>query len=152
MTHERGVMPHDVQVTRLSCHRVRLRMLPRLYALLAVTGLLLPACDLIAPVCTLEAVAGLNVTVEDSLTGAPAASGAQLIAPDGAFADTVSFPPNRPDLDPQPLPSAWERPGTYTVTVRKSGYVDWVRRGVLVTAGKCHVRAVALTARLQRIP
>ena len=127
-------------------------MLHRLSPLLAVPVVVLAACDLIGPVCTLEAVSGLHVTVVDSLTGAPAASGAQLIAQDGAFADTMSFPPNRPDLDSTALQSAEERPGIYTVTVRKSGFVDWVRRGVLVTAGRCHVRPVALTARLQRVP
>jgi hypothetical protein len=125
----------------------------RLSPLLALSLLTLTGCELITdPVCTLEAVSGLHVTVEDSLTGAPAASGAQLIAQDGAFADTVSFPPNRPELDAQALESARERPGTYTLTVRKPGFIDWIRSGVVVTKGECHVRPVALTARLQRVP
>ena len=102
--------------------------------------------------CTGNFVFGLVVAVQDSSTGAPAASGVQLIAQDGAWADTVGFPPNRPDLDAQELVSAGERPGTYTVTVRKAGFRDWQRTGVVVTADECHVHPVELTARLQPAP
>ncbi len=120
-------------------------------ALLSVAG-----CDLLDDntglACTANFVFGLEVAVQDSSTGAPAASGAQLIAQDGAWADTVAFPSNRPDLDAQPLVSAGERPGTYTVTVRKAGFRDWQRSGVVVTADECHVHPVDLTARLQPAP
>jgi hypothetical protein len=122
---------------------------------LALAALLLGACDILDSrdvICTDSFLSGLEVTVEDSLTGAPSASGAQLIAQDGAYADTVSYAPNRPDLDAQPLRSAGERPGTYTVSVRKPGFFEWVRSGIVVTADECHVRPVALTARLQRTP
>ena len=113
------------------------------------------ACDVLdsQPVlCTGNFVWGLHVTVQDSATGAPSASGAQLIAHDGVYADSSSFPPNRPDLDNQPLVGAGEREGTYTVTVRKAGFVDWERTNVVVSADECHVRPVALTARLERTP
>jgi hypothetical protein len=131
--------------------------MPRtLCALLAGAALgLLGACDLVDSrdvICTGVFVSGLRVTVQDSVSGAAAASGAQLIAQDGAYADTASYPPNRPDLDAEPLQSAGERPGTYTVTVRIAGFLDWVRSGIVVTADECHVRPVALTARLQRVP
>lgn len=120
-------------------------------ALLAAAG-----CDLLdnnaGVACTENFAFGLQVAVQDSSTGAPAASGAQLIARDGAWADTVAFPSNRPDLDAQPLVSAGERPGTYTVTVRKAGFRDWQRTGVVVTADECHVHPVDLTARLQAAP
>ena len=121
---------------------------------LLLAALVVAACDLTTgtPGCTREARWGLTVNVHDSLTGAPTASGAELVAHDAAFADTVSVPPNRPDLDAEPLQSATERPGVYTVTVRKAGFVDWVRSGVVVTAGECHVETVVLTARLQRAP
>ena len=102
--------------------------------------------------CTDNFVWGLQVEVQDSVTSAPSASGAQLIAREGAYADTASYPPNRPDLDNLPLVAAGERAGTYTVTVRRAGFVDWEQRDVVVTADECHVRPVALTARLRRAP
>jgi len=45
---------------------------------------------------------------------------------------------------------AGERPGVYTITVRKSGYADWTRAGVAVgmTADGCHVSGVHLDAAL----
>ena len=124
-------------------------------ALLALVTFVLGACDALdsPPVyCTDNFVWGLQVQVEDSITSAPSASGAQLIARDGAYADTASYAPNRPDLDDLPLVAAGERAGTYTVTVRKSGFLDWERSNVVVTADECHVRPVALTARLERAP
>lgn len=125
--------------------------------LLVVVALLTTGgCDLLdnnaGLICTENFVFGLHVAVHDSSTGAPAASGAQLMAQDGAWADTVGFPPDRPDLDVQPLVSAGERPGTYTVTVRKGGFHDWQRTSVVVTADECHVHPVELTARLQPAP
>ena len=119
-------------------------------AMLTATG-----CDLLDNpefICTANFVFGLEVTVQDSSTGAPAASGAQLIARDGAWADTVGFPADRPDLDGLPLVSAGERAGTYAVTVRKAGFRDWQRSGIVVTADECHVHPVKLTARLQPAP
>lgn len=129
------------------------RLVPQ--ALLALCAFALGACDTVdgLPVaCTANFVWGLHVTVQDSVTGGPSASGAQLIARDAAYADTSSYPPNRPDLDNLPLVAAGEREGTYTVTVRKPGFVDWERRDVVVTADECHVRPVALTALLKRAP
>lgn len=123
--------------------------------LLGLSVLAFGACDALdsRPVyCTENFVWGLQVSVQDSATGAPSASGAQLIARDGVYADTSSFPPNRPDLDDQPLVGAGEREGTYMVTVRKAGFLDWERTNVVVTADECHVRPVALTARLERVP
>jgi hypothetical protein len=129
------------------------RDVPR--ALLALSAFALGACDSLdsGPIaCTDIFLWGLHVAVQDSATGTPSASGAQLIARDGAYADTSSFPPNRPDLDGLHLVAAGEREGTYTVTVRKAGFVDWERSGIVVTADECHVRPVALTARLKRAP
>lgn len=130
-----------------------LRCFPRYCAALSV--LAVAGCDLLdssATICTANFVFGLVVAVQDSSTGAPAASGAQLIAQDGTWADTVGFPPSRPDLDAQPLVSAGERAGSYAVTVRKAGFQDWQRTGVVVTADECHVHPVELTARLQPAP
>jgi hypothetical protein len=125
---------------------------PTAVGLIAVAA---SACDLLdsEPIfCTGEFVSGLHVSVQDSVTGAPTASGAQLIARDGAYADTATVPPAAPNPDAWVLLAAGERPGVYVVTVRKAGFATWERTGVEVTADECHVRPVALTARLQRVP
>ena len=112
------------------------------------------ACDLLDDpvICTDNFVWGLHVMVQDSLTGEPAAAGAQLIARDGAYADTATVPPAAEEPDSWVLRAAGERPGVYSVTVRKEGFFPWERTGVVVTADECHVRTVELTARLQRVP
>ena len=99
--------------------------------------------------CTDEFRYGLLVYVQDSATGASIASGSTLLARDGAFRDALSFPGGRADLDPLPLHTAGERPGTYQITVTKPGYVSWTRNNVSVTAGVCHVNRTDITARLQ---
>lgn len=118
-------------------------------------ALVLGACTSVSlPIaCTEEYRYGLNVTVVDSLTGAPPSS-ATLIARDGAHVDSVgpqttflSGPQGQPILL---VSAAGERPGTYDLTVRSPGYLDWTRAGVQVTADECHVDPVALTARLRK--
>ncbi len=96
-------------------------------------------------------VPAVRVLVNDSASGAPAASGAQLLVRDGAYVDSTAFPPGHPELDATPLIGADNRPGTYQVTVRKPGYWDWSRSGVKVTEGRCNVNTVKLTARLQQL-
>jgi hypothetical protein len=101
-------------------------------------------------VCTQQYAYGIAVYVKDSLTGAWAGSGATLVNRDAQYADSSTVPLNRADLDSLPLLGAGERAGVYLVTVRKAGYVDWVRRDVRVSANECHVISVTLTARLSR--
>jgi hypothetical protein len=121
----------------------------------AASALLLAGCG---PVtgdfnCTADFRFGLNVTVVDSVTSAPPAS-AVLIARTGAVVDSVGpATPQQLVLNGPPvllLGAAGERPGTYDLTVRAPGYRDWTRNGVRVTADECHVRGIAVTARLQR--
>lgn len=123
--------------------------------MLATAVLALSACDIVesgGPICTGQFVSGLQVSVQDSVTGAPVASGATLTTADGSYRDTVSVPAHRPDLDGHVLLAAGERPGTYDVTVSKTGYLDWQRSNVVVTADECHVIPVEITARLKPAP
>ena len=103
-----------------------------------------------SPLCTAEFRFGLSVYVNDSVTNAPIASGASLVARDGSFADSVTFPSSRPDLDALPLVSAGEREGTYQISVLKPGYLSWSRSNLLITRNECHVNPVRLTALLRR--
>jgi hypothetical protein len=99
--------------------------------------------------CTTEYRFGLGVQLQDSITGQFIASGARLILRDGEYVDTVQAPANRPDVDSLAIPAAGERPGVYTLTVQKPGYREWTRFRVRVTADRCHVQPVRVTARLQ---
>jgi hypothetical protein len=106
------------------------------------------------PVCNLVARASVAVTVEDSITGAPIAAGATLIVRDGAFVDSVSFPAGQLNADTWALatPNSYERAGTYDVTVRRDGYLQWEREDVEVRRARCGVSTVVLRARLQPEP
>ena len=116
-------------------------------AALVGSALITSACDFIPGgySCTAQAVPGVMVHVLDSLTGASAGRDARIIARDGAVADTA----DQATYD-GPYPLAFERPGTYTVTVEQEGYRLWSVTGVRVTKDECHVRTVTLAARLQQ--
>jgi hypothetical protein len=130
-------------------------MMNRLHFMVRMAGctLLVTGCQILDPkVCTSDFRFGLIVHVRDSISGAPAASGASLEARSILGVDTASFPAGRPEFDASPLQAAGERPGIYDVTVRKAGYRDWTQTGVRVTADECHVRPTRLTAQMQRVP
>lgn len=98
--------------------------------------------------CSLSLTPSIQVTVQDSVTGAVAVSGARMLLRDGAFADTVEmYTPGRNTLS-----TPWERPGMYTVIVQKAGYKEWFRLNVrVIMENHCDTRPVFLTARLQPI-
>ena len=102
--------------------------------------------------CTLQADPSVRVRVQDSISGAPIASGARMIQRNGTYVDSAEVRPNDPYVDAFPLYvfSALERPGIYAITVRKAGYRDWSRNAVIVREDNCgHPQTVSLTARLQ---
>lgn len=123
---------------------------PHLTALLLV-GLV--GCDnpFASDVCTLGASAAVEVRVEDAISGQPLAAGSTLLLREGAFVDSVAIPLDATGFDDRPLvtPNSIERAGTYEVIVRRAGYAEWARADVVVTAGRCNVRTVRLTAQLQ---
>ncbi len=125
-------------------------------AALILAPLLVTACgDSVSGLaCPEIARPAIAVTVEDSLTAAPIAAGAQLIVRDGAFVDSVSFPAGQLNADGWALstPNSYERPGTYQVTVRREGYRQWEREDVEVRRAECGVSTVVLRARLQPEP
>ena len=108
-----------------------------------VLGALGLACtDPTGIACTAEARPGLSVSVRDMVTGGTVAGG-RVIARDGEYADTAS------DAFLGLVYSlAWERAGTYEVTVEHDAYVTWRQVGVQVTKDECHVQSVSLVARL----
>jgi hypothetical protein len=85
------------------------------------------------------------VDVRDSVTNAAVGRGSRIIARDGAYADTAEIT----NMFDGPYGVAYERQGTYAVTVEQQGYRTWSRSGVRVLREECHVRTVSITARLQ---
>lgn len=116
---------------------------------IAVLAALVTACggDEVV-VCTAEARSGLAVTVRDSVSGSPVTNGADVVAREGAYADTA-----RASLIASGVYSlAVERAGTYEVTVDHPAYRQWRRTGVTVARDECHVLTVSLLARMQPRP
>ena len=102
-------------------------------------------------VCTSNSVYAVTARVIDGSTGAPAAFDATLVARDGQYSDSTTGWYPGPDEDQAAvLGVAPDRPGTYDVTIRKAGYVTWMRQGVTVDQGECHVEARRLDVRLTR--
>ncbi len=99
----------------------------------------------LGPVCTAQAVFGINLTVRDS-SGFPVAEEVLGIAIDGTFADTLLA------LGPLDMAGAVERPGTYDISVSRFGFSTWSANGVVVEADECHVIPVSLEATLFPVP
>jgi hypothetical protein len=49
------------------------------------------------------------------------------------------------------LMAAWERPGTYSISISKAGYLYLTINDVVVTTGVCHVNTVTVDAKLNTI-
>jgi hypothetical protein len=117
----------------------------------SATGTLLMACNSPGPLtgCAGVGAWGLVVSVEDSASGAPAAAGATLLTYDQA-AGGVRVDSTTGVAGTDILRGADDRPGRYSVTVRKAGFRDWVNADVVVHNGCPAIQTVALTARLAR--
>lgn len=96
-------------------------------------------------VCTLEARAGINVTVRDAETQAGIASIARGSATDGAYVDSL-----RANGSTTSLSGVYERAGTYTIEIRATGYEGYTTTNVRVLNDVCHVIPQQLTVNLQK--
>lgn len=102
--------------------------------------------------CTLEARAGIVIATVDSISGSSGPFAAvSYVAKEGtAYKDSLL-------IANVPAPSggiafraglAYERIGTYDVTVKANTYRAWTKSGVVVAKDACHVIPVNLTAKL----
>ena len=82
--------------------------------------------------CTDEARAGIVVRLTDQQSGA-ALVGADVEAVDGTYVEKLMGPPDGTS------DGAFERTGTYTVTVNLSGYTPMTVQPVEVKNDQCHV-------------
>lgn len=113
----------------------------------ALLVVILTGCNVFGPKsCTTDAPPAIAVSVEHARTGEPI-DDALVVAKDGSFVDSARTEAEE-SSGPFWVALASERPGTYTVRVEKSGFVDWIREGVTATAGRCHVNTVQLQASL----
>ena len=95
--------------------------------------------------CTADYRFGLTIVVTDSVTGGPLGGEATLVeVRDRSYEAEVSA------IGANTFVAAGERAGEYAVRVRRIGYRDWLRVGVRVRGGSCHVTPVTLNARLQK--
>jgi len=99
-------------------------------------------------VCTASLEAGIRIHVTDSASGNPISCGARAVVTAGTYSEAVDNLSSPGCLDTAMLLAAFERPGTYAVTVSKAGYLDFAINDVVVTAGVCHVNTVTVEARL----
>lgn len=85
--------------------------------------------------CTLDARAGLNVTVKDASTNNYLGIGTTVVATDGNYSETLQYIEG---IIPT-FAGAWERAGNYILTVSSEGYVTYVSETIAVTSDECHV-------------
>ena len=87
--------------------------------------------------CTTEVKAGLNVSVHlaESSSSIPISDGVTVVATNGNYSEPFQF------FDPQNsiFYGAYERAGTYTITVTKAGRQTYVSQPIVVTRDICHV-------------
>ncbi|MBA4157751.1 MAG: PEGA domain-containing protein [Gemmatimonadetes bacterium] len=90
----------------------------------------------------------MTVTVRDARTGKPPMQPVTLVVREGIYADSETV-----DLGGRvtkgPLAAAWERPGTYHVTVHSEGYRTWTRQNVVARETKCNLAGARLDATLE---
>ena len=102
--------------------------------------------EVAGPNCPDIGIAAITVIALDEVNGAPTPTRGVVIVSDGAYADTavaLGTPPR--------YAAAFNRPGTYTVTVAVAGYRPWQLAGVVVNRAACNlVTTVPIAAWLQR--
>ena len=95
--------------------------------------------------CTQEAKAALNVSVSLGAMSSITSEGVTVVATDGNYSETlVVVNENDPIFS-----GAYEREGSYTITVSKTGYVTYTSEIITVTSDVCHVIPQQRTILLQ---
>lgn len=91
--------------------------------------------------CTDIAVAGLTVDVFDQVSGASICD-ATVTATDGSYSETLQVTPGAGSSCS--YAGAYERAGTYDVTVVAPGHATNTQSGIVVPQGVCHVAGQTL--------
>ncbi len=95
--------------------------------------------------CTEEARAGLEVTVRDGIGGAFLTEGVTVVAQDNDYKETLeNF------TGANNFVGAFERAGTYIITISKNGYADKTSEPIIVGEDICHVITESLEVVLEK--
>ncbi|HEY9225636.1 MAG TPA: hypothetical protein VIP11_03245 [Gemmatimonadaceae bacterium] len=117
------------------------------YLLFGLTALV-AGCDgssdaIAGPNCADVGVPAITLIALDARSRQTITSRALVIARDGPYADTAD------GVGSPPLyVMAYNRPGTYSVTLELAGYEPWRIDGVVAPRGQCNVMLVPLAALL----
>ena len=101
-------------------------------------------------VCTTLAAPAIAVEIFDRETGLANGCNAVVILEDGNYFEEIGNHSGENCEQDFTFYGAYEREGTYTITVSKEGYLDWQQFDVLVTKNVCHVNTVSLQAYLEK--
>ena len=122
-------------------------MTAKLLALLCVVAG--SGCGLGATACPDLAAANFTVTVLDAATSQRICD-ATVTATETSTGTTMSLSSFGGSADCTYSGGFYERAGTFSISVQKSGYVTATQSGVVVTKGVCNVSTVPLTIRLSK--
>lgn len=122
-------------------------MTAKLLALLCVIAG--SGCGLGATACPDLAAANFNVTVLDAATSQRICD-ATVSATDTSTGTTMSLSSFGGSADCTYSGGFYERPGTFSLTAQKSGYLAITQSGVTVVKGQCNVIGVPLTLKLSK--
>ena len=140
-----GTMARDIITRRIpptTCWRI----------FVSVALLALPACSSSTPTgvaCTAIYVYGISLKVQDAVTGARITDSAVVRITDGSYVESYNYlgPADQPTSGM--LAAAGERAGTYSISIRKTGFAPYDTTGIKVTRDVCHVHPVQVIANLR---
>jgi hypothetical protein len=92
---------------------------------------------------------GITLKVQNAATGAPITDSATVVITDGSYVESYDYlgAPGQPTSGL--LSAAGERAGTYSISIRKTGFAPYDTVGVKVTRDVCLVHPVRVTANLR---
>lgn len=96
--------------------------------------------------CSDIAVPGVSVVVKDAATGVRLCDATVQISDASGYKELLSASGTAATCA---YSGAFERPGTYSVSVFEQGYAADLQQNVVVTSDACHVRTASLTSNLQ---
>ena len=108
-----------------------------------------------SPSCTGISTPGIVVYIQHAITGEPLAAEARGAVQDGVYVDSLRPGAFSGFTRPPTMVSrkaAHERPGTYLVQVVHEGFEPYIKDGIRVEAGICHVWTQYLYADLVPLP
>ncbi|KJY80868.1 hypothetical protein INR79_10835 [Vibrio sp. SCSIO 43132] len=100
--------------------------------------------------CSDSVEPAIKVEVIDKETGYRISCGASIVIRDGEFSEERSNPHGTGCDNSKALLGAYEREGTYKVSVFKDGYLDWSTEGIEVSSNVCHVNTITIQAYLEK--